>query len=60
MNKKVKEKLKNACEETDRKARVQKVAKILESVKYPTETDRLEATLSFARSTLNEQEIEQL
>ena len=29
-------------------------------MKYPTETDRLEATLSFARSTLNEQEIEQL
>jgi hypothetical protein len=64
-----KEKVKSACEESeksniyaidesDRKARVEKIAHILEAVKYPTSEDRLEAVLSFSRSTLNEQEIE--
>ncbi len=58
MKKQIKEKLvKSACEVSDRKARVEKVASILKTVPYKTESDRLEATLSFARSTLNEQEI---
>ena len=44
----------------DRKARVGKIAKILEAVKYKTETDRLEAVLSFSRSSLTEGEIEHI
>jgi hypothetical protein len=50
-------KVKEACEESDRRARVEKIAKILEAVKYKTETDRLEAVLSFSRSKLTEGEI---
>ena len=48
------------CSESDRKARVAKVTKILETVKYPTESDRLAAVLSFSRSKLSESEIESL
>ena len=51
--------VKDACDSeiANRKARVEKIAKILEAVKYKTETDRLEAVLSFSRSTLSESEI---
>jgi hypothetical protein len=39
---------------------VEKISKILEAVKYPTETARLEAVLSFSRSTISESEIERI
>ena len=57
MNKK-EEKLKSSCAESDRKARVEKVASLLKTVPYKTESDRLESTTSFARSSLTEGEIE--
>jgi hypothetical protein len=60
MNKKVKEKLKSACEESDRKERVERVSKILEAVKYPTETDRAAAILSFSKANLSLEQIETL
>ena len=55
-------KIKDACdnEVANRKARVEKIAKILEAIKYPTETDRLQAVLGFSRSSLTESEIEQI
>ena len=60
MNKKVKEKLKSACEESERRERVEKVAKILEGVHYKTESDKAQAIMSFSRANLNYEEIEQL
>jgi hypothetical protein len=60
LKKQIKEKLKSSCEESNRRARVEKIAKILEAVKYKTETDRLQAVLSFSRSKLTEGEIEDI
>lgn len=60
MNKNKKEKLKGACEENDRKERVERVSQILEAVKYKTEADRAAAILSFSKAKLNYEEIEQL
>lgn len=61
LKKQIKEELvKSACEESDKRARVEKVAKILEAVKYKSETDKAEAILSFSRSSLTEAEIETL
>ena len=60
MKKQIKEKLKSACEESDRRARVEKIEKILEAVKYPDETTRLEAVLAFSRSSMTEAEIERI
>ncbi len=59
MNKKVKEKLKSACEESDMKERIEKVAKILEGV-YKTESDKVDAIVSFTKANLSLEEIEQL
>ena len=53
-------KVKSGCEESDRKARVEKVAAILKDLKYKTESDRLQAVLSFSRSSLSEAEIDML
>ena len=55
-NKKVKE----ACASTEMKERIEKVAKILEGVHYKTESDKLDAVVSFVKSTLSEAEIEQI
>ena len=60
MNKKVKDKLKNACEEAERRERVEKVASILEGVHYKTETEKAEAIMSFSKANLSYEEIEQL
>ena len=60
MNKSKKEKLKSACEESDRKERVEKVASILEGVHYKTETDKAEAIISFSKANLTYDEIENL
>ena len=60
MNKKVKEKLKSACEESERRARVEHVAKILEAVHYKTESDKAEAIISFTKANLSLEEIETL
>ena len=61
---KVKEKsIKEACEDKEkeveeRRQRVDKVASILEGVKYKTQAERGEAILSFVKSKLSEEEIE--
>lgn len=63
MKKQIKSKeklLKSGCEESDRKARVEKIAHILEAVRYPTSTDRVEAVISLSKSTLSEEEIEKV
>lgn len=57
MNKKVKEKLKNACKESERR---NKVSSILEGVIYPTNEDRQWAIDSFVNCRLNIEEIEQV
>ena len=56
MNKKVKE----ACEESDRRERVERVASILEGVSYATDKDRQEAITSFTNAKLTLEEIEML
>jgi hypothetical protein len=60
LNKNENKELKEACakEEAEITARIEKVASILKKVPYKTESDRLESTFAFARSTLDEQEIE--
>jgi hypothetical protein len=60
LKKQIKEKSKSACEESELRERTEKVAKILEAVRYPTESSRLEAIISFSNANLNLEEIEQL
>ena len=57
-------KLKKACSEwsdkpeSERRERVNKVASILEGVKYKTESDKAGAIISFSKSKLSTEEIE--
>ena len=62
MNKIKKEKLKSACEESDRRERVEKVVAILEAahIHYKTESAKAKAIVSFAQANLTYEEIEQL
>ena len=58
MNKVKEEKVKEACESTEMKERIEHVAKILGGVHYKSESDRTDAIVSFSKSKLSEQEIE--
>ena len=53
-------KVKNACEDSERRERVEKISNILEGVRYNTESEKAEAILSFSKANLNYDEIEQL
>lgn len=60
MKKQIKEKLKSSCAESERKQRVESVSKILEGVKYKTPEEKEWAILSFAKSSLSEEQIERV
>ena len=55
-----KKKVKQGCEESERRERVQKVAAILKEIPYETERLREDAILSFSKANLTIEEIDGL
>ena len=55
-----KKKVKEACAESERKERVEKVTQLLSGVHYKTQEDKEAAILSFSKANLSIEEIENL
>jgi hypothetical protein len=53
-------KVKDACQESENRERVEKVTQLVSAVHYKTQGDREEAILSFSRCALSISEIENL